>query len=503
MASSRTSIVLRRLGLALTGLLVLALTVGVGLAATLAGPPESRQVEIEALNVGAGATTWVCAPVPTLPTAAAGEDVEYDPDLGTGGGAVATLSELTAVGRDEAPVMTVGPVGQEGGDAGTVGALATITESGVTDPYVGVVEPFDSGVPLVGGLSIARADGGDLRGLALSTCQQPISSALVVGGSTQLGASARLVLTNPGETTASVTLSGWGATGPLPDVAPIVVPAGGVRTVLLETISLEPRLAIRVDAEGGRVVPTIQDSSLNGLIAAGTETVGATADPATELTVAGVALTDEAGAAALLRLVNPGLDAATVTVEMLGPEGASVLAGAEASVIEPGTVADISLAGVPTGSYGIRVTSDVPVTGAVRLARTGTAGELDPDTPPVDVAWLPASAPVDSGVLPIPSDLVDVVSATVTNLGSADGEVAVVAYDETGSVLEESSVAVVAGATAALPVPEGARVLVLDGEAIIASAVVTGDAADGALISAYPLVGDPYTEQNITVRVSD
>ncbi|WP_156252415.1 DUF5719 family protein [Pseudactinotalea terrae] len=503
MATSRTSSVLRRVGLALSGLLVLALTVGVGLAATLVGPPESREVEIEALNVGAGATTWVCAPVPTLPTAAAGEDVEYDPDLGTGGGAVATLSELTAVGSDDAPLMTVGPIGQEAGDAGTVGSLATISQPDVTDPYVGVVEPFDGGVPLVGGLSIARADGGDLRGLALSTCQQPVSSALVVGGSTQLGASSRLVLTNAGETTASVTLSGWGATGPLPDIAPIVVPAGGVRTVLLETISLEPRLAIRVDVEGGRVVPTIQDSSLDGLIAAGTETVSSTADPATSLTVAGVALTEEAGAAALLRLVNPGADAATVTVEMLGPEGVSVLAGAEASVIEPGTVADISLAGVPTGSYGIRVTSDVPVTGAVRLTRTGTAGEVDPDTPPVDIAWLPASAPVDRGVLPIPSDLVDVVSATVTNPGSAGVEVGVVAYDETGSALEESMVSVPAGSTAPLTVPDGARVLVLEGDAILASAVVTGAAADGTLISAYPIVGDPYTEQNVTVRVTD
>jgi hypothetical protein len=44
---------------------------------------------------------------------------------------------------------------------------------------------------------------------------------------------------------------------------------------------------------------------------------------------------------------------------------------------------------------------------------------------------------------------------------------------------------------------------VLEGEAILASAVVTGTAADGTLISAYPIVGDPYTEQNVTVRVTN
>lgn len=503
MARSRGSGVLRRIGLALSGLLVLALTVGVGIAGTLAGPPETTVVEAEPLSVGAGATTWVCAAAPTLPTAAAGDDVEYDPDLGTGGGAVATLADLTAVGEVEAPAMTVGAIAEAGTDAGTAGSVATISQPDITDPYVGVVEPFADGVPLVGGVSIARADGGDLRGLSVTTCQQPVSSAVVVGGSTQLGASARLVLSNPGETTASVTLSGWGSTGPLPDIAPMVVPAGGVRTLLLETISLEPRLAIRLDVEGGRVVPTIQDSSLDGLIPAGTEIVGPAADPTTDLTVAGVAISDDDSASALLRLVNPGSDAATVQVEMLGPEGATVLAGAESSVIEPGTVADISLAGLPTGRYGVRVTSDVPVTGAVQLSRTGTAGEEDPDTLPVDIAWLPASEPISAGVLPVPTGLVDTVLLTATNPGAADTEVSVRSLDAAGAVSQEATLPIPAGATVDLEVPVGTIAVVLEGEGILASAVVSGDAENGALISAYPVVGDPYTEQSVAVRVTD
>src|SRR5690606_40144427 len=84
-------------------------------------------------------------------------------------------------------------------------------------------------------------------------------------------------------------------------------------------------------------------------------------------------------------------------------DGAAQLEGAVGSVVEPGTVVDISLAGVPSGSYGLRVTSDEPVTGAVRTVRTGTAGEDDPDTPPVDVAWTPATQPADRGVVPIPT----------------------------------------------------------------------------------------------------
>lgn len=503
MARSRRSGVLRRIGLALSGLLVLALTVGIGLAATLAGPPSSSPTEVEPLSVGAGATTWLCAPAPTLPTAEAGEDVEYDPDLGTGGGAVATLADLTAIGAGDTPTMTVGSLAEAGTDAGTAGTLATWSQPEITDPYVGVVEPFAEGVPLVGGVSVARADGGDLRGLSATACQQSVSSAVLVGGSTQLGASARLVLANPGETTASVSLSGWGATGPLPDIAPLVVPAGGVRTLLLETISLEPRLAIRLDVEGGRVVPTIQDSSLDGLIAAGTETVGAAADPTTDLTIAGAAISEAESASALLRLVNPGLDAATVMVEMLGPDGAEVLPGAESSVIEPGTVADISLAGLPTGQYAVRVTSDVPVTGAVRMARTGTAGEDDPDTAPVDIAWLPASAPVDAGVLQLPTDLVDTVLVTATNPAAVDAEVSVRAYDATGEVIQDETVSLAAGATTRVEIPDATLAVVLEGDGILASAVVAGEASDGTLISAYPITGDPYTEQSVAVRVTD
>ncbi|WP_420112287.1 DUF5719 family protein [Pseudactinotalea sp.] len=503
MASSRGGGVLRRIGLAASGVLVLALTIGVGLAATLAGPPTSTTTEVEPVSVGAGATTWLCAPAPTLPTAAAGEDVEYDPDLGTGGGAVATLADLTAVGADEVPTMSVGPLAEDATDAGTAGMLATISQPGITDPYVGVVEPFADRVPLVGGVSVARADAGDLRGLSATACQQPVSSAVLVGGSTQLGASARLILANPGETTASVRLSGWGATGPLPDIAPIVVPAGGVRTLLLETISLEPRIAIRLDVEGGRVVPTIQDSSLDGLIAAGTETVSPAADPTTDLTIAGAAISEADSASALLRLVNPGTEPATVAVEMLGPDGAEVLPGAESSVIEAGTVVDVSLAGLPTGQYGVRVTSDVPVTGAVQMARTGSAGEDDPDTPPVDIAWLPASAPVDAGVLALPTDLVDTVLVTATNPGDAAVEMDVRAYDAAGEVIQEESVTLAAGATTRLEVPSGTLAVVFAGSGILASAIVAGDATDGTLIAAYPITADPYTEQSVAVRVTD
>lgn len=499
--SARVRAVLRRIGLLLSGVLVVALAGGVVAVASVQGQPEPTTIEVPRLSVGSGATSWVCAPVPTLPTAAAGEDLEYDPDLGTGAGQIGTITDVTAIGAAGRPVMTAGPIGEERTDVGGSGVVASLSQPDVAAPLVAVVEPEASGVPLVGGVSIARADVGDLRGLVASTCQQPVTSAVLVGGSTELGSSARLVLSNPGDTAATVTLTAWGATGPLSDPPTLVVPAGGVRAVLLETVSLEPRIAVQIDAEGGRVVPVIQDSALNGLIAAGTEIVGPTADPTTELLVAGVTLSDAAGATASLRLVNPGDVAATVTVEMLGPDGPTQLEGAVDSVVEPGTVVDISLAGPANGTYGVRVTSDEPVTGAVRMARTGTAGEDDPDTPPVDIAWLPASVPVDRGVVPIPTDLVDRTAVTVTNPASSAVDVSVLAYDAGGRVVDEASVAVAPGATSPIEVPEGALVLVVEGPQVVAAAVVASDAADGTLVATYPMVADAYAERSVAVRV--
>jgi hypothetical protein len=504
MVSERVRRVLRPIGLLLSGVVVVALTGAIVAIASLQGPPVTEVRPIDAVSVGAGSTTWVCAPAPVVFTEAAGVDVDYDPDLGTGGDAVSTVVELAAIGDGEAPVMTVGGIGEDGEEADSAGGALTLeTRTDVADPQAAVVEPTAAGVPLVGGLTVARADSGDLRALSATTCQQPVTSAMLVGGSTELGSSARLVLSNPGATAATVTLTGWGSTGPLPEIGQVVVPAESVRAVLLEAISLEPRIAIRIDVEGGRVVPTLQDSSLDGLIASGTETIGAAADPATTLTIGAVRLVDDDAARASLRLVNPADEAATVTVELLGPDGPFALEGAVDSVIEAGTVVDISLAGPPNGRYGIRVTSDVPVTGAVTMSRTGTPGEDDPDTAPVDIAWLPASAPVDRGVLPIPTAMVDAVGASVTNPGDAAVDVSTTSYDASGEVLEEGVLPVAAGATVTLPVPEGTVAVVVAGEGILASVVATADAADGTLIAAYPVVGDPYVEQSVQVRVSN
>lgn len=496
---------LRGVGLVVSGAAVLALALAVTAAATWWSPSAARFVEAVPQVVGAGATTWVCPPRAQLTDGDEAPD-DADPDLGSGAATAPTSSELVAVGADAAPEVTSGPLGEQGSEAGTAGTLTQVTQAETEEPLVAVVAPTAAGVPLVAGAAVSRADSGDLRGLAASSCRQPAATSVLVGGVTELGASARLELVNPGETPATVRISGWGATGPLPETTPVVVPAGQARSVLLETISLEPRLAIRVDADGGRVVATIGERRLDGLVPAGSETIGATADPATTLTVGPVPL-DDAGVGggeqpARLRLVNPGADPATVAVELLGPDGPVALEGSEGTVVEAGTVSDVSLSGVPAGSYTVRVTSDEPVAGSVELARSGEAGEDDPDTPPVDVASLPATVPTARGLLLVPDQLVDQVGLRVTNASPDADEIAARAYDADGEMTELDTLSVPAGSTAALEVPDGTVAVELTGTAVLASATLVADAPDGPLVSMLPLTPDPFVEQSVPVRVS-
>ncbi|MEK8228056.1 DUF5719 family protein [Oerskovia sp. M15] len=92
---------------------------------------------------------------------------------------------------------------EEGG--ATVVSLADVADSQAL--RVGTGMPVDTRIAAsVGSTTTA----GDLRGLAAASCTAPDISQWLVGGSTEVGSSAQLVLQNPGRTPATVRLSVWG-----------------------------------------------------------------------------------------------------------------------------------------------------------------------------------------------------------------------------------------------------------------------------------------------------
>ena len=307
------------------------------------------------------------------------------------------------------------------------------------------------------GLVTTLTEAGDLRGLTAAPCAPDGAVSWIVGGSSAVGSSAELRLTNPGATTVTATVALYGSTGPisLPSGGIVAVPAGQTVGVLLESAAADPRLALSVTSEGGTLIPALATESLDGETPAGAEVLTAGAAPGTDLTVPGVVLidpakqgqsADAAGAVSsdvpAVRIVNPGDQAATVSLSMLGPEGESQLAGASGVVVDPGAVFDISLAGVSPGSYGVHVTSDRAVGAAVRLVRSGGEYPARSGALVHDVGWIQAqdSQATVSGALTLPAG---VSALTLRGAEGASVAAAAVVTAEVGGDVPGTLIAVV------------------------------------------------------------
>ena len=382
--------------------------------------PTTPTPQLQALSLAqpGGTTTYVCPHAPT--NTLRGTDVgamesatAIVPAKGDGAAKSATYAgrsiptdTATSMSTAEGGILTLAPA--DGRVANAVGAVTTLTKSG------------------------------DLRGLTAAPCTQPSAMSWIVGGSIAAGSSAELRLVNPGVTPATAKVTLYGSIGrlSLPSNGEITVPAGGSSSLALETKgSQDPRIAVSVEADGGSVVPTLVTESLDGETPAGTDVITPGAAPATDLVIPGVEITEPATQGEVpdaktgadssdtpaVRIVNPGAAPTTVSVTMLGKDGARPLSGAQSVTIDAGSVFDIQLAGVPAGTYGVQVTSNTPVGAAVRTVRSG--GEYPARSKALvhDQAWAQAALPgaADSGLLAVPRAASLSSAVTVANSGQA------------------------------------------------------------------------------------
>lgn len=389
--------------------------------------------------------------------------------------------------------------------------VRTDGEGGTLHLVAGEVAGQDSPAGGVVGVSTTLTPDGDLRGLTAAPCSPASAISWFVGGSTALGSSAELRMTNPGTTTVKARVSLYGSTGrlALPSNGELTVPAGQTVALLLETAgAADDRVALSVEADGGTIVPVLVTESLDGETPAGTEVLTRGAAPSTSLSVPGVVLVEpenqgersDAQTSAVsaqspaVRVVNPGTEAATVSVSLLGAAGQEALPGAEQVVIDPGAVFDISLGGVAPGHYAVRVTSDAPVSAAVRLVRS--AGEYPARSGALahDIAWVQATTPgtLDSATLAVPRE--QGLSPVVVLSNSSARDAALTLGSADGSWTQE--ITVPAWSTLTPEIPQGVTALTLSGQdvdAVSAAAVVTvsvqGDVS-GELIAVIPAVPD-------------
>ena len=380
--------------------------------------PTTPTPQLQALSLAqpGGTTTYVCPHAPT--NTLRGTDVgamesatAIVPAKGDGAAKSATYAgrsiptdTATSMSTAEGGILTLAPA--DGRVANAVGAVTTLTKNG------------------------------DLRGLTAAPCTQPSAMSWIVGGSIAAGSSAELRLVNPGVTPATAKVTLYGSIGrlSLPSNGEITVPAGGSSSLALETKgSQDPRIAVSVEADGGSVVPTLVTESLDGETPAGTDVITPGAAPATDLVIPGVKIVEPAAQGEVadaktgadssdtpaVRIINPGAAPATVSVTMLGKDGARPLSGAQSVTIDAGSVFDIQLAGVPAGTYGVQVTSNTPVGAAARMVRSG--GEYPARSKALvhDQAWAQAALPgaADSGLLAVPRATSLSSAVTVANSG--------------------------------------------------------------------------------------
>lgn len=378
---------------------------GVGTAS--AAPAQDQRTLVA---TGPGASVLGCPSGPAV-SAARGTDPQFAavasaPDQRLRAVAVGAGGALTASPLDAQASAAAGasPQGAPSASADAAEGVAVLPGAAGTGGAARLQVPRTGGTsaPSLAGLATTLTDDGDLRGLAASACAEPAADAWLVGGATGPGLSTRLVLDNPGATTAtsSVTLlTGKGTVSPA-GAQEVVVPAGGRVELLLEGLAGTVRApVVHVTSSGGTVAPTLVQTRLAGLTPRGVEVVDPGAPPSTSQVVPGV-VTTAGGPSPVLRLGAPGTSDVVVRWQVLGSDtGAGAGVGSATTVPAGGTV-DVPLEALPAGVSSLLVQADQPVVAGVELTRLAGA-----PSGPADIAWAGSGAELAAGSLwALPAD---------------------------------------------------------------------------------------------------
>lgn len=306
-------------------------------------------------------------------------------------------------------------------------------------------ESSDAGLRAAGASVVAAVPAGDLTGIAAGACEPASFDKWLAGLTTVPGTSTRLVMHNPGDSSLTVTVTAWGASGPLvtDDSIRIQIAPGTSQFTLVEGLFPDQRrLALRLTSSGGPFHAVIQHNELDGLEPAGMDYVTASGTPTSTYAIAGVRL-DETNlttqAPSRIQFLNPGDEDRTTEFSLLGTNGPVDVPGWDTTVSLPaGTVTEVSLAGLPAGDYALvgEADGDVLVTAViVRGAATGT-----PDNPQ-DIAWtagLPAHDVGVRSVIAVPEGVDGYISISpASEIGAAEGTLTLWGRD--GAVLRETT----------------------------------------------------------------
>lgn len=379
---------------------------------------------------------------------------------------------------------------------------------------------LDGNSSLLHGFAVSGDAEGELRGLVADSCRPTSGDLYVVAGSTMVGETSVLYLSNPSETSVTVTIDGYGETGQIAaGTQTVTVSAGQTQAVLLAIwYPQQERLGLHLQADAGGVVAWVQSSSQEGDIPQGVTTIPATS-ATSQAAFVGVSESDET----YLRILNPGSEMLTVRVDVSGAEGTETLAGAETIQVSAGAVFDVSLAGIGEEISSILVTTVGDSEGAVFSATvfeavTGNASSEDEtidyraltnvtntvastDFTLPGSEWLEAVS--ERGFTDVTATVVvsaqeDATLSFGSNSGSSSSSSAS-SSSEDSSENSGETITVAGGTTQTLDLPAGELVVVTASSPVQISVVVEAQTDSGLVRAVLPVLGDSDT--NITRRV--
>jgi hypothetical protein len=242
---------------------------------------------------------------------------------------------------------------------------------------------------------------GDFSGLASSACLPASGSTWLVGGATQTGRTTLLLLANPTDVAASVSLQIYGESGQVSasGMDGIAVKAESQR--VLSIAGFAPGIqspVVHITSSGGQVVASLEQATVRGIDPGGVDFVSGQGLPSTVAVIPGVVVsstaaisgdlgqTDYQDLQTALRLFAPSGKSASVTITVIDESG-TVAGSPTTAKLGAGVVTDLPLDTLSDGQYTILVTAKIPVVASVRVSTVGSSA-VDNSS---DFAWVGAA----------------------------------------------------------------------------------------------------------------
>lgn len=415
----------------------------------------------------AGRTTMICTATPPL-----------------GGKA---KSEVSAVAMRESPDRS-GSLSASTLDRKPIDVKLTDTGKGLPPFRVsGSVVLAADGVMATASSAVIVDDvtGGTEAGLKAAPCLAPATTHWFSG----LGATDEdgtdLILSNPDDAQAQVDLRYYGRSGRIavPGSPGLLIKGHDSRTVSLAKLQGESPVSVVVQASQGRVTAVAKRTQTSQVKPAGVDWQLPSTPPGKVVLIPGVPADD--GGRQLV-VTNPNNARATVGVQVLGFQGPYTPSGAGSVDVPPEGTATVNLQpGLAGEAGGIKLSSDVPVTGAVisTSRRDGAS---------TDLAVQSATAPlIGTGVSALATTNVADSELIISNGGDTDAELSFEVLNYQGVTLRTADVVLAANSTATRrlnsPDPSYVVVKVPDDSSVVAGVVLTQPDRDVAGLATIPL----------------